>query len=341
PRCPTDASFENLVAKAVDGRVHELRWSADPTKLPKSLFTCETLVELTLSNKIFVDFPSSCCLPSLLFLFLHHVVYEDEASLVRLLSSCPFLEKLGVKRKKDDNVTKFCVKVPTLWVLFYDNSDSLTDDNGGCLVMDTPALTNFYFTDYSGDSCLIENMPCFKDVSIDVMEPFPNIDKFFSYFSSVLSLELLLTDDETILCCSNIQFSRLTKCTIFPFDSDWMDSLVPLLNNTPRLNSLIVDYRYTHQPPIASATWSQRGYYPECLYSSLEKFELIDYGGREEEEELVEYILSTSRCLKTVTIYLKSTLEPEIKDTIMEKLEAMDRVSEACQLLFKTEYVNN
>ncbi|EFH43872.1 hypothetical protein ARALYDRAFT_914041 [Arabidopsis lyrata subsp. lyrata] len=340
PRCHTDASFENLVAKAVDGRVHKLLWSADPTRLPKSLFTCETLVDLTLSHKILVDFPSSCCLPSLLLLCLHYVVYEDEASLVRFLSSCPGLEKLCVKRKKDDNMTKFCVKVPTLWLLAYDNSASLPDDNGGCLVIDTPALTNFYLTDYSGDSCSIENMPCFEDVSIDVDQPFPNIDKFFTSFSTVFSLELLLTD-ETIVCCSKINFSRLTKCKIVPFDSDWMDSLVPLLNNTPRLKSLVVDYRSTHQSPIASATWSERGYNPECLYSSLEKFELIDYGGREEEEELVEYILSTSRCLKTVTIYLKSTLEPEIKDTMMEKLEAMDRFSGACQLLFKTEYVNN
>lgn len=104
---------------------------------------------------------------------------------------------------------------------------------------------------------------------------------------------------------------------------------------------MVAFQRSTDRPPIASATWSERGYNPKCLYSSLEKFELVDYGGREEEEELVEYILNTSRCLKTVTIYLKSTLEPEIKDTMMEKLEAMDRFSEACQLLFKTEYVNN
>lgn len=73
---------------------------------------------------------------------------------------------------------------------------------------------------------------------------------------------------------------------------------------------------------------------PECLSSSLENFELIDYGGREEEEELVTYILATSRCLKTATISLKSKLKD--KETMIEALKAIYRASNACHLLFKT-----
>ncbi|CAL9224031.1 unnamed protein product [Arabidopsis halleri] len=71
-------------------------WSAEPTSLPKSLYTCDTLVYLRLSNKVFVDVSSPVCLPSLKRLHLVFVVYKDEDSVVRLLSSCPILEYLYV-----------------------------------------------------------------------------------------------------------------------------------------------------------------------------------------------------------------------------------------------------
>ncbi|RID67637.1 hypothetical protein BRARA_D02712 [Brassica rapa] len=167
---------------------------------------------------------------------------------------------------------------------------------------------------------------------------FPNIINFVTSLSSVLSLELCLNTDQMIMYCSTIKFSRLTKCKILPCDSDWMDSLVPLLQNTPKLKFLTVDYRSTHQPPIASALWSTMShhYYPECLYSSLEKFELIDYTGKEEEKELVEYILITAMCLNTVTISLRHGLPTQDTETMMDKLEAMSKLSITSQLLFKS-----
>ncbi|KAG5388160.1 hypothetical protein IGI04_029701 [Brassica rapa subsp. trilocularis] len=66
--------------------------------LPKSLYTCRTLLKLTLSNNIVVD-----------------------DSHVKLLSSCPVLKKLSVLRDEfDDNVTTFIVKVPSLENLIYE-----------------------------------------------------------------------------------------------------------------------------------------------------------------------------------------------------------------------------
>ncbi|XP_013633414.1 PREDICTED: putative F-box/FBD/LRR-repeat protein At1g22000 [Brassica oleracea var. oleracea] len=117
PHCPTDADVGKWVENAVNRGVRELfftlQWSADPTRLPKSLNTCKTLLHLRLSHKILVDFPTSSCLPSLERLQLYYVVYKDEASLVALLSSCPVLELLYVMRNEDDNVAKFSVKVPS------------------------------------------------------------------------------------------------------------------------------------------------------------------------------------------------------------------------------------
>lgn len=211
PRCSPNIEVGNWIVKAVDRRVRNLKfkllWSADPTRLPNSLYNCATLVQLILSHKILVDFPSSSYLPSLLVLHLLCVVYKDDDSLARFLSSCPVLRLLYVKRNNDDNVTKFSVKVPSLLYLIYTNYKAqLDDDNndavdtGGCLVMDTPALIDFSITDRSRDSYSIENISCLEIAYISV-ESLPKTEKLIASLSlsAVLSLELDLHDQVVAL----------------------------------------------------------------------------------------------------------------------------------------------
>ncbi|EOA15092.1 hypothetical protein CARUB_v10028460mg [Capsella rubella] len=302
PRCPSDADVGKYVAKAVDRGVIVLNLclllSGEPTSLPMTLYSCVSLKVLTLCDKILVDVPSTACLPLLEILNLSLVVYKNEDSLIRLLSSCPVLMNLLVNRNKVDNVRKFTVKVPSLLELIYTNNYPSRDDSstaGGCLVVDTPVLNEFYYTDYSGDSCFIENAPCFDEVSIDfdnVIQSFPDIDKFLKSFSRLLFLELALTDAMNL----------------------------------------------TDEPRNASTSWSESRSDPECLSSVLKYLRLRNYTGREEEKELVEYILSTSKCLKTATISFRSLPKFELEDkaTMMEELKAIPRVSKTSQLLFKT-----
>ncbi|ESQ38142.1 hypothetical protein EUTSA_v10029383mg, partial [Eutrema salsugineum] len=90
PQCPCpvdlDVYVERWIATAVDRKVRQLgiklMWSAGPASVCKSLYTCDTLVLLSLCDKILVDVPSSACLPSLKTLNLISVVYKDEDSLV-------------------------------------------------------------------------------------------------------------------------------------------------------------------------------------------------------------------------------------------------------------------
>ncbi|CAH8376362.1 unnamed protein product [Eruca vesicaria subsp. sativa] len=330
PFISTDADVGKLVENAVNRGVRELfftlEWSADPAILPKSLNTCKSLFHLKLSHNILVDFPTSSCFPSLEKLELQYVMYKDEASLVNLLSSCPVLESLVVKRNEDDNVAKFSVKVPSLRFLLYSNDNkSMTDENdvvdaGRSLVMDTPALSQLNISDCSEDSWSIKNMPCLQDAHISG-QSFHDTSKLLRSASAVSSLGLHLTDELAVYCSTN-EFPQLIECTITPCDSDWMDSLLLFLGNTPKLKKITVDYRLTYEPPPVSASWMPRFPHPECLYSCLENFELIDYGGREEKKELVEYILIMSECLKiTATISMRSNLED--KETIMETLNSL------------------
>ncbi|KAG7548710.1 F-box domain [Arabidopsis suecica] len=170
PHCPVDANVGKWITNAVDRTVRELgfqlMWSAGPISLPKSLYTCDTLVYLRLSNKVFVDVSSPVCLPSLKRLHLVFVVYKDEDSVVRLLSSCPILEYLYVvRRHNQDNVTKFSVNVPSLESLTYCNvkpklvGEEDVEDIGGSLVIDSENLKEFAIADTSTNSCSIENKP--------------------------------------------------------------------------------------------------------------------------------------------------------------------------------------
>lgn len=100
-------------------------------------------------------------------------------------------------------MTKFSVKVPSLCLFLYQNFMSLLDDSdavntGGCLVMDTPALTTFIISDCSRDGCSMENMHSLEKASINIKYSH-DIDKFITSFSAVLSLDLCLTDEVVAL----------------------------------------------------------------------------------------------------------------------------------------------
>ncbi|CAN7091269.1 unnamed protein product, partial [Brassica rapa subsp. narinosa] len=135
-----------LVGQAVDRSLRRLlfhlSWLAKPTSMPNILYTCETLTELELFNKIILDIPPSVCLPSLAKLYLFCVLYKDDVSLVRLLSNCPVLRILLVIRSEEDgNVKKYTVKVPSLeeFTYLYKRPLSLAE-NTRSLVLDCPVM---------------------------------------------------------------------------------------------------------------------------------------------------------------------------------------------------------
>ncbi|CAF2132274.1 BnaA03g50140D [Brassica napus] len=283
PGCSSDIDVRKWIAKAVDRRVVVLRFklscSNGPTRLPKRIYTCGTLKELTLAHKVLLDFPSSCFLPSLVFLELLFVVYKDDASLDRFFSRY------------------------------------------------TPALLDLTIIDHSGDSFSIENMPCLEFALINV-KSFPDIDKSKTSLSAVRSLVLYMTD-QVILPFSTVKFSRLMKLRICPHRSDWLEALLLLLKNSPKLTELLVDYAFT--PDGIPLSWNQPNSIPGCLSSQLRFFEFREYGGREEEKEFVMYILANSKRLRKAIISVKPDLEN--KNLIIEELRDIPRVSTFVEMI--------
>ncbi|KAK2984819.1 hypothetical protein RJ640_004644 [Escallonia rubra] len=99
-------------------RMHDLG------KLPRSLFTSNTLVVLRLCGAFLLNVPFDVSLPSLKSLYLELINYRGDASIKRLLSNCHVLEELIIRRFGEDNVWTFDVSVPPL--------KRLTLDFSGC-----------------------------------------------------------------------------------------------------------------------------------------------------------------------------------------------------------------
>ncbi|CAH8260039.1 unnamed protein product [Arabidopsis lyrata] len=346
-QCPVDVDVGKWVLNAVDRCVRELileiRFipTADPTSLPKSLYTCKALVKLTLWGEILIHVPSSAYLPFLESLVLAKVMYKDQDSHVKLLSSCPVLRYLLVCRNKSDNVTRFNVKLPSLRKLKYmDFAPHICNAHSGrSLVIDSPGLNYVDIFDLGGHcSCSIQNMP-----RLDVATVMPRLDvasvsaakfgfqptnKFLRSLSSVRCLDLALKE---VACCSAINFPRLIEFMLRTYYSDnWLKPLMLLLHNAPKLKAL----KITSAGDEHTLSWNQPSSVPGCLLSHLEICKWKNFGGSREEKQFLAYILANSNCLKTVGISLRPSKNDEEKNKIMEDVESMYRVSASSQLLF-------
>ncbi|CAH2079980.1 unnamed protein product [Thlaspi arvense] len=325
-QCPVDVDVGKWIENAVDRGVcrlkFDLMWSKKPINLPESLYTCDTLVFLSLSNKIFVDIVSPACLPPLNSLVLLSVVFKDEDSQVGILSSCPILKNLHVERHIEDNVINFNVKVSSLELLIYKCPDREEEEGiKRSLVIDSPLLKTIIINDISGDSCSFENTYRLDKAYINVT---CDNDKFMRSLASTVLLEIVL-GIPTVVCFTTITFFQLIECEIQPFELDWLEPLMVFVQNCPKLKVLFINLIYLREDfPLS---WNHPSSVPKCLLNHLEIFEWKRYGGRTQEKELVRYILANSRCLKRVAIN-----NPEDNEEMMDELKSMSRISQSCQL---------
>ncbi|CAA7028990.1 unnamed protein product [Microthlaspi erraticum] len=290
PGCSADVDVEKWVGIAAGRRVRclnfQLRLLSEPIVLPERLYLCNTLVWLTLFDKILVDVPDQVCLPSLEYLYLLSVVYKDDDSLVRLLSGCRVLKKL----------------------------QSLE----GSLIIDSPSLRNISLQDSTANTCSIVNKPPLDKALINV---FCNLDdNFRRSLSSVTCLDLILNPG-TVDCCNTSNFSQLIECRISPYGLFWLEPFMCLLQNSPKLKVLLIDQvvlRHENFP----LTFNEPSCVPECLSNHLEIFEWEEYGGRDGEKEVVRYILANSKCLKRAGISIAPTCNTR---KMMKELKSMSR----------------
>lgn len=157
----------------------------EPCRLPQNLFTCGTLVVLKLKNVSLEDVQFPFFFQFLKTLHLEYVIFLDDESPKKLLSSCPILEVLDLTREDEDhdNVKSFSVMVPSLQRFIYRGG------NNPEFVMNTPSLKYFKTIDY-GSEFIIEYLPKIVEAHVEVI--CSNSDDILRSLASVKRLLLCL-----------------------------------------------------------------------------------------------------------------------------------------------------
>ncbi|KAJ4905708.1 putative FBD-associated F-box protein [Raphanus sativus] len=304
--------------------------------LPKSLYLVSgMLVKLKLENVILAaDVSSTVSFPSLKELSLVSIKYPGgDESVTKLLSNCPVLEDLFVDRWPDDNVTVFTVRVPSLKILYLCDAPYKDSDNGEGIVIGAPSLETFTILDCTDGFFIIENeMPNIVKARIDVF--YGHSGKILGSITPVKHLCLCLSSFEHSYPGGCV-FHRLVNFTLCRCDKQWLNLLMCVLRDSPKLQTLKLDQHHSSRAnqPKPSPCCSEPSLVPECLISSLETLEWVDYEGTKEEKEVVEFILRNGRCLRKVTISSKPTA-PEEKLEMIKELTLSFRRSPICQLVF-------
>ncbi|XP_010485175.2 PREDICTED: probable FBD-associated F-box protein At1g32375 [Camelina sativa] len=320
-----------------------------PVILPWSLYSggCRMLVTLKLNDTTLVhdsSLPAST-FPSLKKLSLVNMKYPSEEFVNKLLSNCPVLEDLVVEQCPGDNLASvLTVKIPSLKRLCFRCKQLITDlnheideeDKDCGIVIDAPLLESFSIFDDTGglsiyvnsDCCIMNNMPKIVYANLNISYRIRNI---MGSITSVKRLYLRLSTAENAYPVGSV-YHRLVHLTLCICTTDWLKPLMCLLRDSPKLQVLKIEQCGGFQSP--HFCWNEpNSSVPECVSSSLETQEWVQYEGSEEEKQVVAFILRNASCLKKATISSRSR-DPVEKLEMLRELSFLSRCSSTCHLTF-------
>ncbi|GFQ05238.1 F-box/FBD/LRR-repeat protein at4g00160 [Phtheirospermum japonicum] len=338
-----DNDLDTWVTTLIARNVQKLHLSLNyQRKLPPCLFTCKTLVDLSLHSGGTIPMTGTAVyLPALKKLRLHSVKYESHESLPHLLSRCPVLEELSIERDEDYMI--FCyISSPTLNRLIMDNSYlEIFDDVDYEVKLDTPALRYLKYNEFRSENI----------VSAGALTSLAEADVAFHskktppvYFRSVLesvcrlytvkSLRLVtygMEVPDSAFSDLTIKFCNLTKLEL---DADWR-FITKFLENADNLEVITITTCHPESNDDIKR-WMEPKQVPACLVSHLQVVIMDEFGCTLEEEfNMVRYILRNAKVLKRMEIHSKGEgIDLKEKSEARERISLFERGSEACELVF-------
>ncbi|KAJ4871596.1 putative F-box/FBD/LRR-repeat protein [Raphanus sativus] len=321
-------------------------------KMPLSIYTCETLVSLKLTNASLADC-EYVSLPCLKIMHLVDNIYASDAFLEKLISSCPVLEDLTFVGNRDTeyNLRVLRVRSKSLKSLVVDldgNTDMDSETTGKGVVIDAPGLDYLSLEDYQSTSFVISKLSfsakVYVNVGFDMAFDTAVIDSskrsvvrtFFTMLSNVRDMTLSGTTLRIISLYLKHellpQFPHLIRLHSVFYNSD-LGKLPNILQSCPNLKSLVLELKEFRKEGLLIFSSSV----PECLRSSLEYVETRrPIGGVVSEIELVKYFLENSAVLKKFKMCLRRGRMNEESNILMELLR-LRRCSPSCEVVVDLE----
>ncbi|XP_058747544.1 FBD-associated F-box protein At4g10400-like [Vicia villosa] len=292
--------------------------------LPRSLLNCTNLVSLSLVGEISMNVQHfELHFPSLKWLKLDAIIFDSE---IDLLSACPILETLH-----------HVYFVPEYWTIHPapPSSQRLKFAGGNFSWTFLQVDCGFGITTLG----IIGNLQSMVEACIHF---FPSqISEFVDPI-----LDHLQNDN-----VSQIQLRHsTTKCSLRPQVLNYPEFrnllhlkfilpcfntnlLVNVLDKCHMIQVLIIQSNKEEQPPLR--TWDPKSTtVPKCLKSHLSYIHIEGYQGFEDELTFAEYILRNGLVLKTMLIFVDTTIQLTNKYCSVKRLTDIPRGSTMCQLKF-------
>ncbi|KAJ4907747.1 putative F-box/FBD/LRR-repeat protein [Raphanus sativus] len=301
-----------------------------PIRFPNNLDVFKTLLVLKLRGKIVLDVVDSpVCFPSLKKLRLTCVSFRCGESFKRLLSACPLLEDLILKRVYGCCFRRclFSILSPSLQRLTIITLGAYSYYNDMSFEISAPSLKYLNIFDNKSYYSFVEDMP--KLVEAEVLADLSKIVKFRKVLSPLERLQIRLYPAIITDLTDSLIFKRLLHLELrYSFYSHL---LLGLLKYFPKLRSLkLVQPYFTEMTDQLYCSVSV----PECLSFHLEILQWSGYGGTQNEREAAVYILKNAQFLKTATISLQKTIMDG--QIMMEDLRSISKASASCQLVIES-----
>ncbi|CAA0358302.1 putative F-box/FBD/LRR-repeat protein [Arabidopsis thaliana] len=310
--------------------------------MPLSLYVCDSLVSLRLYRLSLVD-AEFVSLPCLKILRLKDIVFHNETTFERLVSSCPVLEELKIDVVwNDGNVYK--VHSRSLKRFCFRRSSSLRfDESVPGVVVDAPLLCCLIIDDSVSESFVVTDLEsnakfdislCFRLWRFDEAKR-SIINMFLAWISRVRDMKICAHTFKLIHRYSESsplpRFGYMSSLyvTLNASELEWFPIF---LRSSPNLKSLILERSgSSHQLSRKAMERVSMSSVPECLLTSLEFVEFkAPICGLGPEMMLVWYFLKNSPTLKKLTLPLKSH---STKDDFFKKLLEIPRCSTECEIV--------
>ncbi|AAC24067.1 Contains similarity to heat shock transcription factor homolog gb/2244754 from A. thaliana chromosome 4 contig gb/Z97335 [Arabidopsis thaliana] len=247
-----------MIDDVVKRRVCDLMVTNNPyvvneklVKMPISLYSCATLVNLNLSFVAMNNLPSeSVCLPRVKTLYLHGVKLDGDSILGTLVSSCSVLEDLTVVTHPGDYEKVVCFRSQSVKSFTIESQCEYKDPN---VEIDCPRLEYMCIREYQSESFVVHSIGPYAKVDVDIFfeveyeDPLAisMIRNFLTGISKVREMTISSRTLEVIRGYHSMvkalpQFSNLSSLDALLVESYW--ELLPVfLGCCINLNSLVVE----------------------------------------------------------------------------------------------------
>ncbi|KAH7842259.1 hypothetical protein Vadar_003315 [Vaccinium darrowii] len=304
--------------------------------LPRSLFTSINLVILKIRGDVSLRYPMVVVLPSLKVLHLHTLATLDEDSLKNVLSGCPILEELDIKRDQRGGIETLFICSSTLKKLDLSlvSSSVINEHELYGVVIKAPALEILRMKENVTKPFHFDELPSLVKAELDVSVPegssykddhFKLVDGILAKIPNVEQLRLSGHTLQVILQASAyVFFNNLNNLQIDICHAIQWANFPELLGHMPNLKVLIlIKAKRMH----LNCFWQTSQNRPECLSLCLEKIIFRGFEASKVELKLLRYLLGNAMVLKHLSLTSFSRNE-QVKKQILK----FPRGSSTCEI---------